>query len=149
MAGSIMVAVRKAIIAGLADLPGLADVDVSYQWGRLDEQPRERIYTNRAVFNHSPAALRAGRNYRNESGSFDLVVVVAGIGLEAEETGERALELGALAEEWIADRKSDQLGVPGLITLQVAGQGALNEMFNDSGTLAEVTYPVAYTARLT
>lgn len=148
---SILVAVRSAIIDGLsndADLTDdLADVLVEFQWSRGDT--RERIFTRNARATHAPAAMRSGRNVRDEVGTFEVVVLVIGPSMDAEESAQRALDLGAVLEDWIAERKNNELGVVGMQTLQVAGDLTLAEMFNENGTLAEFAIPVRYTARLT
>lgn len=148
MAASAIVAVRSALIAGLAPLGSLRGIDVSYQY-RAGSESRERLWTQRARFELNPAALRAGRNYRDEVGLFDLVILVEGVGQTAEWAATRALEIGLVVEEYVADRKNNELDVVGLQTFQMKGEGALIEAFNDSGNLAELTYPIRYTARLT
>jgi len=146
---SALVAVRSAIIDGLADHTDLRDepIEISYQY-KAGSSKRERIFTTRARFTHEPASLRAGRNFRDEVGFFDLVILVEGVKQTAEWTAERALERGLVVEEFIADHKNNELEVTGLQTLTVQGEGSLTEMFNDSGHLAELVYPVRFTARL-
>lgn len=148
MAASLIVTVRSAVIDGLDALAALNGVTVSFAW-KLGDKGRERIFTRRARFTHGNAALKAGRNFRDESGEFDLVILVEGVGLSQEATSERALALGLVVEEWIADRKSNALGITGLQYITVNGGGELNEMFNDRGHLAELVYPIRYQARLT
>lgn len=147
MAGSRVVAVRSALIDGLAALDGLADVDVIYAWKFDQELPRERIFTNRARATHAIAGLKSGRAHRNEQMTFDLVVRVEGVDITAEETDERALEIGALVEEYVADNKAG-LGVSGVNWIAVSGV-ELNNMSNDRGHLSELTYAITYDARLT
>ena len=152
MAASIVVAVRSALATGLATAiaadGGMADTEVSYHW-KANWQRRERIWTRNARFTHAPASMRSGRNYRDEVGTFELAILVEGVGQNAEWSATRALTIGAVVEQWIADRKNNELAVTGLQTLTVSGDGSLLEMFNDQGTLAELNYPVRYTARLT
>ena len=152
MASSIIVAVRSALATGLATAitanGGMTDTEVSYQW-KADWQRRERVWTRNARFTHAPASLRAGRNFRDEVGTFEVAILVEGVGRTAEWSATRALEIGQVVEQFIADRKNNELAVAGLQTLIVSGEGSLTEMFNDSGTLAELAYPVKYTARLT
>lgn len=148
MAASPIVAVRSAVIAGLAALPSLSDVEVSFGW-RGGSSARERVYTERARFTEEPAALRSGRNYRNETGLFDLVVWVEGPNQDAETVADRANDLREICEDWISDRKNNELAITGLQSLQVAGDGTADEAFADSGSLAQVRIPVKYTARIT
>jgi hypothetical protein len=157
MAGSLLVAVRSGVIDGLANETtgivstvntGGALVEIRYAW-RLDESVREWVFTSEATFTHDSAAMRSGRNFRDEVGKFNLVVLVAGVDSSQEETSERALVIATACEEWIADRKNNELGISGLQTLTVAGDGRLEEMYADAGHLAIVELPIKYTARLT
>jgi hypothetical protein len=145
---SILVDVRRALVEGLADVVGLAEGACEFSWTSR-EIFAERIWTRRARTNTSSAAMRSGRNFRNEVGQFEVVVLVIGDGETQETTSTRALEIGAVVEDFISDRKNNELGVTGLQTLVIDGDGELAEMFNDNGTLAELTIPVRYTARLT
>lgn len=157
MAGSILVAVRSAVAAGLKE-PGTGitatvdtaerKVEIAYQW-KPDDSIREWVYTGSARFSHASAALKAGRNFRDEVGRFSIVVLVAGVDLTQEETSTRCMEIATAVEEWVADRKSGELGVAGLQSLTIDGDGALDEMFRESGHLAIAEIPVKYTARLT
>lgn len=152
MAGSIIVAVRSALATGLAAAIAangtMADAEASFQW-KADWQRREKIWTRNARFVQAPAAMRAGRNFRSEIGSFEIAILVEGVGRTAEWSAQRAINIGTVVEQYIADRKSNELAVSGLQTLTVSGDGSLTEMFNDRGTLAELSYPIRYTARLT
>lgn len=148
MSASRIVAVRSALVTGLDALSALDGVEVGFQY-KAGSSARERLWTARARFTHTPASMRAGRNFRDEVGRFDVAILVEGVGKSQEWTSARALTLGLAVEEYIADRKNNELAVTGLQTLVIEGEGQLNEMFNDSGHLAELTYPVRFTARLT
>lgn len=151
MSSSRIQLVRSAVTNGLKALAvtgqPLDGVLVSYAW-KVNAQDRERIFTNRARGETPPAALRSGRNFRAETGRFDLVVRVESVGGSPEDADTRALALGLVVEEYLADRKSNGLGVSGLQTLVVEGWDLLNAM-SDNGSLTELTYHVRYTARLT
>lgn len=156
MPGSILVAVRSTLIDQLAPVlkleftndPDLRGVDAAYQW-KPDWQQRVKVWTRNARFQHDSAGMRAGRNYRNEVGTFELVALIEGVGRPADWTAGKAMDVGTICEEFIADHKNNELAVPGLQTLEIQGAGGLLEAFADSGTLAELTYPIRYTARLT
>ena len=145
MSGSMIVAARTALLAGVGDTAAFADVDVNLSWDTASEA-RERLYTARARFAQKPASLKAGRTFRDETGTFQVVIRVEGIGQPQEWTSGRAVALGVVLEEWIADHRST---VAGLKWLDVRGDGELLEMFNDLGTLAVLAYTVTYDARLT
>lgn len=149
MASSIIVPVRRAVINGLR--AAIADKSVSCTYGYegyKDDQRREQIYTNRARAAHEPASLRADRNFRDERMDFDVVFLVLGISKTSEETDAAALALGLVFEEFIADRKNNELEVPGLQWIRVADM-ELNNAFNSNGTISELTYTLRYQARLT
>ena len=82
MTGSIGPALRKAVADGLgAHLALLGDfngtaaperhVEVSYGFGFASEAA-EQVYTGRSRAETPAAAMKAGRNYRDELGEFDL-----------------------------------------------------------------------------
>jgi hypothetical protein len=144
---SVIVDVRKAIISGLKARPGLTGVQVTYGWSGDDRAERERIFTNRPRATHDPTALKAGRNFRDEAMELDIVLQVEGVGLAPEETDDRAIILGQEVEEFIADSKNS-LGVAGLNWIVMARM-ELNNLYNDRGSLTEVTYTARYNARLT
>ena len=158
MAGSRVVAVKRAVIDGLesalaADQAFNGDalperrVEVSYGYDRASTAT-ERVFTTRSRADTPPAAMRAGRNFRDEAGTFNLVVLVSFIGGSVEDAEDRAVEVGEFIEEWLADRKQNELGVDGLQTLLVTAWD-LVALGNDNGHLAELTYTVRWTARLT
>lgn len=146
MAGSVGVAVRAAVVDGLADVLTL-DGEVSYgftfQPGLL-----EQVYTGRSSGETPPASLRSGRNYRDEQGTFDLNILVRVPGGSLLEADERCDEIASVVEEWIADRKSNQLGVSGLNYLLVTRWDA-DYVQIDAGMCSIRTLTVAWRARLT
>lgn len=149
VARSIVVAVRQAVVADIATRLADPSVSVTYGWRGGDEtRRREQIFTDRPRATHEPAALKAGRNFRNERMDFDIVVLVAGVGLKPEETDVRALELGAVVEDSIAENKGNELAVDGLNWLRMTRM-ELNNRFASNGSLTEITYTVTYDARLT
>lgn len=155
MAGSLIASVRDAVLTGLAAQTAFSTPDakghkpllsLGYPLGAKD---REKVFTARARFSHTPASMKAGRTYRNEQGYFDLVITVEGVGESQDTTSARAITLGTAFEEYVADNRTLGGTVAGLNWLVVEGDGQLAEMFNDRGTLAELTYPLKYDARLT
>lgn len=158
MPSSVVVAVRKAVTDGLRDhmhgLPGLngtvngaEDVVVTYAYDRTVEAA-ERVFTRSASADTPPAAMRPGRNFKNEAGQFFLVVLVACVGGSPDEADDRAIAIGEVVEEWLGDRKNNELGVDGLTTLTVRGW-ELDNLSNDHGSMSELTYRVEWTARIT
>lgn len=149
MAGTLIYAVRRAVIDGLsthlAATSGFENIDLAVLW---TPNLREQVFTTRATFTHQSASMRSGRTYRDERGRFDLVVLVAAVGEDGDYAADRAADIGLLAEEWIADHRST-LAVPGVNWLHVNGEGSMAELFGDSTTFCELVLPVEYNARLT
>ncbi len=155
---SIGVAVRKAVTDGLADhLGDLSDfngvaaaeretvVSFAYLFGR--QELTEQVYTGRSRADTPPAGMRSGRNTRNEAGDFDLNVMVRFVGGDGYDAELRAETIGGAVEDWLADRKNNELGVDGLNSLVVTGWVADYAQV-DGGTAALRTYTVRWTARL-
>lgn len=145
MSGTMIVAARQALIDAMDPLAAFAEVECRLSW-HAGSEAAERLYTARSKFAQKPASLRAGRTMRNEVGTFMAVIHVEGVGEDQETTSARAVALGLVLEEWVADHRST---VAGLNWLEIRGDGELVEMLNDLGTLAVLAYPIAYDARLT
>lgn len=150
MPSSIIVALRKAVVEGLRDLiPQYGDEAalVTYAWDP-DAHDAVQVFTMRPRGDHSPAALKSGRNNRNESAAFQIVVHVEQVGGNVEEADEHALELGVVVEEFIADHKSNELAVPGLNWLTVSSWEMTGGP-TDRSAISQLIYTVSYNARLT
>lgn len=120
---------------------------VSYGFN-FGSRAAEQVYLGKISADTPPAGLRAGRNFRNESGIFDLTVLVRLPGKDASEAVQRLFAIGHEIEDWIGERKSgENLNVTGLQTLLVSSWAA-DYAGIDSGTGAVLTYSVAWTARL-
>lgn len=146
MSGTLIVAARQAVITGVDALPAFDRVLCSLSY-KADSRAREMLYTADARFEQEPASLRAGRTHRQETGTFAVVIRIEGIGKDQAYTSDRAVDLGVALEEWVADNR-----IPagsGLQWLVAKGRGALDERFNDNGTLARLIYTFEYSARLT
>lgn len=154
---SIGVAVRKAVTDGLSThFAGLSAfngtltaeqktvVAFGFDFSTLH---REHVYTGRSRAETPPAGMRSGRNARNESGIFDLNVMVRAVSGNAYDAELRAEAIGAEIEDWLADRKSNELGVTGLLSLVVESWEA-DYAKGDNAMHALRTYVVRYTSRL-
>lgn len=158
VAHSIAAALTTAVINGLAThFAGMSNFNginpaeqktvVSYGFN-FGSRAAEQVYLGRIAADTPPAGLRAGRNFRNESGTFDLTVLVRLPGKDASDAIARLFAIGHEIEDWIGERKSGEgLGVTGLQTLLVDSWAA-DYAGIDSGTGALLTYSVAWTARL-
>src|SRR5213075_1701415 len=99
-----------------------------------------------ARFNHTPAAMKSGPNFRKEVGRFEFAIWVESVGGSPEDAANLALDLGLAFENYVAANKQ---GIGGAYTLLVEGDGELGEAVNDRSSFAELVYPVMYNARLT
>lgn len=151
MGRSIVVEVRKEVIAGIkANLIAAGESRVSCTYGYRggsDDKRREEIYTNRPRATHDPAAMKSGRNFRNEEMEFDIVLMVSDPTLAPEDLDTRAMTLGTFIEEFVADRKNS-LAVPGLNWIRMSGFEMENRNMQ-TGSLTLAQYTVRYDARLT
>lgn len=154
---SIGVAVRKAVTDGLATylatLSGFNGttaaeqntvVAFGYDFSNLH---REHVFTGRSRADTPPAGMRSGRNTRNESGTFDLTVIVRAVAGDPYVAEARAEAIGGAIEDWLAARKSNQLGVAGLLSLVVESWEA-DYAKTDNGAAALRTFNIRWTARL-
>jgi hypothetical protein len=154
---SIGVAVRKAVTDGLVTHLGELDafngmtaaerhVEVTFGYA-FGQQFNEQVYTGKSRADTPPAGLRSGRGTKNEAGQFDLNVLVRFVGGDAYDAEARAEEIGGAIESWLAERRSNELGVDGLTSLIVDSWEA-DYSGIDSGIAALRTYTVRWTARI-
>lgn len=153
--GTLIVPVRKALMAAIAVLPEFTAapvVETVYAY-KVGSVARKRAWTTAAKFQHAPAGLRGVKTFRNEIGTFELWIRVEGVGLAPEDTAAQAVVLGAAVEDWIATKANWAVGTPlallGVEWIEVEGAGQLVDFFNDLGSGADVVYPIRYSARLT
>lgn len=147
MAGTVSVAVRSAVAAGLADVSELETFDVSYAWKPASVQ-RRQVFTLNARGDTPSASLRSGRNYRNETGTFEIVVHVEQPGQDQEATDTVCSAALTAVQEWVADRKNNELAVDGLNTF-TEESWRMTGGVTDHSTVSQAFLTVRYTARLT
>jgi hypothetical protein len=150
---SIVLEVRQAVVDGIKTALNDESVSVTYGWqGSSDDARREQVFTNNARAEHEPAGLKTGRNFRNETMTFDIVVLAVGPAAKPEEVDARALDIGQVVEEFIADHKGNELGIFGLKWLFMTDMSLVNRIgqaADGDGSATELTYTVRYSARLT
>ena len=146
MPASLIVAVRRAVVAAVSDLPAFADVEVRFAYHATTSA--EFAFTTDATFEHDPASMKSGRTFRKEDGAFEFVIAVELPGKTPEEAAERVLELGLAYEEWVADNRNLD-AVAAVDWLLIQGGGSLREGPLDQGAGAHIRYPTKYRARLT
>lgn len=152
---SISVDVRRAVLNGFAGRlaylldynPEAAELEATVTYGYDFGPPvTARVYSGRSRGESTPM-IRAGRSARNETGWFDVNILVQMLGGDAEEADMRCAAIGSELESWLADRKSNQLDVDGLNSLHV--ESWLADYTAVDGGMASVrTYTIRYTARL-
>lgn len=146
MAYTPTVAVRKYAIEQLVDLIDSDEVLVSYAW-KPDARSRRQIFTMRSRAEVSPASLKAGRMFRNESGRFELVVHLEHVGEDQEAADTELLDVYApTVEEFFADTKRpDVTGVNAwwIESWELAGGPS------DRGSISQLIYVIHYDARIT
>lgn len=158
VAHSVAADLTEAVVDGLRTLLAADDdfngttapeqrtvVSYGFQFGN---KAAEQVYLGSMNADTPPAGIKAGRNFRNESGTFNLSVLVRLPGKDASATIQRLFAIGHQIEDYIGAKKSGEgLGVTGLQTLLIASWAA-DYAGIDSGTGAVLTYSVAWTARL-
>lgn len=154
---SIGVPLRKAVadglakhFAGLSDFNGVGAAEQKTVVGfgyDFANRPREHVFTGRSRAETPPAGMRPGRNTRNETGRFDLTVMVRAVAGDPYDAELRAEAIGGEVEDWFADRKNNELAVTGLLSLVVESWEA-DYAQADNGAAALRTYVIRWTARL-
>lgn len=145
MAGSTIVAVKQSLVTDLKAIGGMADVSISYAHPG-ERGGKEIVYCgNVRSGEHDPVALRAGRRLREENYDLDVHVIVSGTKLTEDGSETRALVLGKLIEEHVADN-------PKLNTVNVAfavvSAIELETLSTSNGPLTQLTLTVSVKARL-
>lgn len=154
MARTVVVDVRKAVIAGIkaaltAAGPSFKGVSCKYGYSADDDERRELIYTARPRASHDPAAQKAGRNFRDERMEFDLIVMVKSPKDAPDDNDERAADIGQFVEEWVADHKNGALLGIAAVNWLIVTDLQIENMIGASGSLSVWQYTVRYQARLT
>lgn len=147
MSGSIMVTFKTKLLAELAALPGTAGVKLSF--GDPGETAlKENIWFGRIYNNeHDAVALKAGRRRREENFTLETYVEVGGTRLTPERSETRALELGLLIEEYLADNPKLDGNVECLLFAVVSGMELFTSSTSD-GPLTRYTVSIDVKARL-
>jgi hypothetical protein len=147
MAGTTMVAVKQALVDQLGALPALADAFVSY--GHPGERGRKELIWlgDVRIGDQEPVAIKAGRRRREESYELELNVEVAGTKLAPERSELRAVELGTVVEEYLADHPMLSPPVAGVLFVVVTG-ATLRTVDTSNGPVSRLTFTVQVKARL-
>lgn len=118
---------------------------VSYSW-KADTRERNQVFTMRGRGETPPASLRPGKTFRNESGSFEVVVHVHAVGKDQETADEQALAYGAVIEDYFAINRTP--GITG-VNWWVVASYEMDGGPSDRASVSQLIYTVRYDARLT
>ena len=140
MAGSNLIAVKRALVAVLPGVMGLAGA-----WsatGKLLQGKRECFYLgDRASGPVAPAAHAGGGRFpRQEDISFSLAIEVRRLGKDTTEQSETdAFEYGRLLEEYLAGNWQLGKDIPGLLKVVIT-DWEVESSPDDDGTTTTLTY---------
>jgi len=155
MAGSIVVAVRSALMAALETAingtTGMEDVEVGFQAPTGDRSElREVVWSKGAQIDLKSASMRAGRNFLDETTTFEVVVYAWQPAQTAEDAAQRAVDIGEVIAAWIGDNKNGSaLNVTGLKWIVVEGAGSQDESLSGDSVAGHLVIPIKFNARLT
>jgi hypothetical protein len=146
MAGTVAVAVKKAIIDGAAARFADTDVKTSYHYPGDDPQ-RELIHGDSVSGDQGYPLMRGtGRWPRDETLSVRICIVVTKPGADPYDCELRAVEIGQELEEFIADDPGIA-GLDGLISIGVSNID-LDSAYDDDQAVAVLVYDFAVKARI-
>lgn len=154
MTGSRIVAVRSGLIEALAPVinavVGMEDVAVGFQYPTGNDELRDIVWTQSGRLAFSPASMKSGPNFLNESSGFDLMFRSSAPNVAPEEIAQRVVDIAEVAVDWInANKNGSALAVTGLNWVLVNGDGIAEEFPTDSGYGAGIRIPITFSARLT
>ena len=142
-----MVTFKTKLIEVMAAMPEMAGVKISFA-DPGENALKENVWLGRIYDNeHDPVALKAGRRRREENFTLEIYVDVGGTRLTPERCETRALELGLLIEEYLADNPKLDGAVDGLLFAVVSGMELFTSQTTD-GPYTRHTVSVDVKARL-
>lgn len=144
MAGTSMVTVKRAIFTKLQEvIPDGAKV----YYGDPGDGRKDVVWVGDLVLGDiEPTALRAGRRKRDEDYTIYIFVEVTGTGRDVAKSEDRAIELGILVEEMLADDTTVQ-GSVGTGWAIISGE-RLVTVTNSDGHRTQLRYEVSVKSRL-
>ena len=140
-------AATKALIDLLTT--AVSPVQCTFGWPGRNVQ-RECVYSGKVAGPHTDLAFRAGgRRPRLEDLTLDLHVQVHTPGATTADVAARALVIGAIVENTIADNITLGGTVPGLLAATVVGFEQDSGAMDDDAAMSLITYQVALKSQLT
>lgn len=149
MAGTNVVAAKRALIARLAALPGLSGIQVVYTWPGKDPE-REIIYGGRARMEQNFATFAAAnsRIQRDELAVVTLHVEVSRPDSDAEAGDERVAALARVVEEDLAANRTLGGTVTGLLVAMVMSAELTEPSFDDDGVACGMDFEIGFRSYL-
>lgn len=142
---STLVSVETALVDLLRRRYG-SDVRVDGAPPGEDKLERDNVYLGDVRGEHTDAAMKAGRRWRDESYSIDVVVWTLRPGAEVSEAKAAAVDLWETVENVLADNPT--LGVEGVTGAGIS-EFEVSAMMNPNGAVCQIVLSVDITARLT
>lgn len=141
MSGTRGQAIKAAILAALADAPGLEGVTVAYSAPTRD-LPRECLYGGQIEMQQHISAGRTpdGHTTRDEEGVLEVHIRVEKLGGTEQETEIRATELGTALEEFLS--LNTPVMAAGNLDASVEGY-VLVSASDEDGATSLMTYRIA------
>lgn len=149
MPGTNVVAVKRELCERLraSSAPALVGVAIVYSEATQKTLPRERITFGEPRFVHSQSAAANGtRVPRTEQATIECWVHVRMQGRPPEQCDARAVEIGAVLEEYLADHPTLDGAIPALEMVRVA-DGDIGHVIDAEGTWSQITYRIAAVSR--
>lgn len=146
MAGTNAAAFKLALVGALQAAPGLVGVQVVYSQANQRTVLREWVSLGEAKFVHARTGTHgATRRTRTERLAVDVLVQVRQMGVPPEAADQRAVVIGTVLEELLADDPTVGGVVPKGLYGVVAG-GELTHVVDDEGVYSELTYHLEFTS---
>lgn len=145
MSGVLAHSVRSWLFAEIGSNPSFSNWDTLYAWSPA-VQSKRMIFTAGGSGEIPPAAMRSGRNYRDEQTTVQ--VIFHCVGKDAGTADAEAVAAGEVFEEWLSDNPTPSASVPGLNWIRLDSY-RLEGGHTDGGYAASLQYTLRYQARNT
>lgn len=146
MAGTNAAAFKLALVAALQAAPGLVGVQVVYSQASQRTVNREWVSLGEVKFVHSRTGTHgATRRTRTEVLAVEVLVQVRQMGTTPQDADQRAVAIGTVLEELLADDPTVGGAVPKGLYAVVAG-GDLATVADDDGVYSQLTYNLQFTS---
>lgn len=142
MPGTNIVAIKRALIAKISEIPALSSVQVLYGWNRNVE--RECVFSSNSTFEREISDMG---NDPAETAVVPIHVLVSAPGKTEEENEARAVEIGGLIEAALTADPRLGDAVPGLLITEIES-GQLGSAPEDENMISELVYRISVLSHL-